>query len=191
MPPRVRWAGILNGTTGPGLCDRRFLVVLLLVTITFLNVGGSMGHGQTPGAHRRRRNSAAAHDAVETRHAGAVVAGGYLMFSWILRLTWIAHDPLATGIAAGTMLMLAIGSFIRLRGKPAALIAPALGRHVNLFGLMILAILNLRADVWVARAYGVTVAEAHNLQPIWIIPVLTLALIAWTAAVIALTKNSE
>ena len=43
-------------------------------------------------------------------------------------------------------------------------------------------------DVWVANAYGVTVAEAHNLQPIWIIPVLTLALIAWTAMVVTLTK---
>jgi paraquat-inducible protein B len=32
------------------------------------------------------------------------------------------------------------------------------------------------------------VAEAHNLQPIWIIPVLTLALIAWSALVITLTK---
>jgi len=48
--------------------------------------------------------------------------------------------------------------------------------------------LNLRADVWVASAYGVTVAEAHTLQPTWIIPVLTLALVAWAAVVIALTK---
>jgi len=32
------------------------------------------------------------------------------------------------------------------------------------------------------------VAEAHQLQPIWIIPVLTLALIAWSALVITLTK---
>ena len=86
------------------------------------------------------------------------------------------------------MLVLAVWSFFRLRGKSAAAVGPALGRHLNLFGLMILAILNLRADVWVARAYGVTVAEAHNLQPIWIIPVLTLALIAWTALVITLTK---
>ena len=53
---------------------------------------------------------------------------------------------------------------------------------------MILAILNLRADVWVATAYGVTVAEAHDLQPIWIIPVLSLALVAWSALVITLTK---
>jgi hypothetical protein len=89
------------------------------------------------------------------------------------------------------MLVLALWSFVRLRGKSAAAVGPALGRHVNLFGLMILAILNLRADVWVARAYGVSVAEAHNLQPIWIIPVLTLALIAWTAVVITLTKPKQ
>ncbi len=86
---------------------------------------------------------------------------------------------------------LALWSFFQLRGKSAAAVGPALGRHVNLFGLMILAILNLRADVWVARAYGVTVAEAHNLQPIWIIPVLTLALIAWSALVITLTKPKQ
>jgi hypothetical protein len=110
------------------------------------------------------------------------------MFSWIIWLTWTAHDPLATGIAAGTMLVLALWSFVQLRGKSAAAVGPAVGRHVNLFGLMILMILNLRADVWVAKAYGVTVAEAHNLQPIWIIPVLTLALIAWTTVVITLTK---
>ena len=113
------------------------------------------------------------------------------MFSWIIRLTWNAHDPLATGIAAGTMLVLAVWCFFQLRGKSAATVGLALGAHLNLFGLMILAILNLRADVWVAKAYGVTVAEAHKLQPIWIIPVLTLALIAWTAVIITLTKPKD
>jgi hypothetical protein len=51
-----------------------------------------------------------------------------------------------------------------------------------------LAILNLRMDVWVASAYGVTAAEAHDLQPIWIIPILSFALVAWSVLVIALTK---
>jgi hypothetical protein len=87
------------------------------------------------------------------------------------------------------MLGLALWSFFRLRGCPAAAIAQALGRDLIILGLMILATLNLRADVWVAAAYGVTVAEAHNLQPIWIIPVLTVVLIAWTGLVITLTKR--
>jgi RNA polymerase sigma factor (sigma-70 family) len=117
-----------------------------------------------------------------------VVVGTFLLFVWAPRMMWETHDVWATGFAVGAMLMLAVWSFIRLRGKSAAEVGPALGRHMNLFGLVILAIFNLRADVWVAQAYGVTVAEAHDLQPIWIIPVLTLALIAWTAFIITLTK---
>jgi RNA polymerase sigma factor (sigma-70 family) len=163
----------------------------LLVTITFLNVAI-----QWATAKRQERIAAGEIPPPPTTPLkpgtlALVVAGGYLLFAWIIRLTWTAHDLLATGIAAGTMLMLAIWSFIRLRGSSAVAVGPALGRDMNLLGLMILAILNLRADVWVANAYGVTVAEAHNLLPIWIIPVLTLALIAWTAVVITLTKNSE
>jgi hypothetical protein len=160
----------------------------ILVTITFLNVAVQWGTA-------KRQEQIAAGEIpppittpMKPGALAMVVAGFYLMFSWIIWLTWTAHDHLATGIAAGTMLVLALWSFVQLRGKSAAAVGPALGRHVNLFGLMILAILNLRADVWVARAYGVTVAEAHNLQPIWIIPVLTLVLVAWSALVIALTK---
>lgn len=160
----------------------------ILVTITFLNVAV-----QWATAKRQERIAAGKIPPPPTTPLkpgtlALVVAGGYLLFSWIIRLTWIAHDPLATGIAAGTMLVMAFWSFFRLRGSTAAAVGPALGQHLNLLGLMILAILNLRADVWVAKAYGVTVAEAHHLQPIWIIPVLTLALIAWTAVVITLTK---
>ncbi len=163
----------------------------ILVTITFLNVVV-----QWATAKRQQRIAAGeipppSTTPLKPSTLALVVMGGYLLFSWMIRLTWMAHDPLATGIAAGTMLMLALWSFVKLRGKSAAAVGPILGQHLNLFGLVILAIMNLRADVWVARAYGVTVAEAHTLQPIWIIPVLTLALIAWTALVFILTKSSE
>ena len=160
----------------------------LLVTITFLNVAVQRA------AARQRARIAAGEilpppaTPLKAGTLALVVAGSYLMFSWFIRVTWSVHDLLATGIAAGTMLILAVWSFFRLRGQSAAAIGPALGRDVSLFGLVILAILNLRVDVWVASAYGVTVAEAHDLQPIWIIPVLSLALVVWSALVIALTK---
>jgi RNA polymerase sigma factor (sigma-70 family) len=128
---------------------------------------------------------------MKTGARALVVSGAYLMFLWVLRLTWNAHDLLATGVAAGLMLALALWSFFRLRGRSAAEIAPALGRDLMLLGLIVLAVLNLRADVWVASAYGVTVAEAHNLLPIWIIPVFTLILIAWTALVLTLNKPKQ
>jgi hypothetical protein len=54
--------------------------------------------------------------------------------------------------------------------------------------LVILAILNLRMDAWVASAYGVTVAKAHDLQPIRLIPILSFALVAWSVMVSALIK---
>ena len=160
----------------------------LLVTITFLNVAV-----QWATAKRQERIAAGEIPPPPTTPLkpgtlALVVAGGYLLFSWIIRLTWIAHDPLATGIAAGTMLVLATLVFLSVarqvcrRGRTGSRPAPESVRIDDSGHL------NLRADVWVARAYGVTVAEAHNLQPIWIIPVLTLALIAWTALVITLTK---
>jgi RNA polymerase sigma factor (sigma-70 family) len=160
----------------------------ILVTITFLNVAVQWAITKRQARIDAGEIPPPPTTPLKPGTLALVVAGGYLLFSWMLRLTWMAHDPLATGIAAGAMLMLAVWSFFRLRGKSAAAVGPALGRDMNLLGLMVLAILNLRADVWVARAYGVTVAEAYHLQPIWIIPVLTLALIAWTALVITLTK---
>ena len=160
----------------------------ILVTITFLNVTIQWATAKRHALIAAGEIPPPITTPMKPGPLARAVAGSYLMFSWIIWLTWTAHDPLATSVAAGTMLVLALWSFVQLRGKSAATVGPALGRHVNLFGLMILAILNLRADVWVAHMYGVTVAEAHALQPIWIIPVLTVALIAWTALVITLTK---
>jgi hypothetical protein len=53
---------------------------------------------------------------------------------------------------------------------------------------MIVVVLNLRLDVWLAARYGVSVAEFHHLFPMWIIPSLTLALALWIGLVLALTK---
>jgi RNA polymerase sigma factor (sigma-70 family) len=119
-----------------------------------------------------------------------VVAGGHLMmFTWLIRLAWIHDDHMAAGIATGMMLVLGLCSFFKVRGGTGAAVEQTLGWHLSLDGLIILAILNLRADVWAASAYGVSVAEAQHLLPLWIVPLLTLALLAWWAAlVITLTK---
>jgi len=160
----------------------------LLATITSLCVAGQWATARQRARIAAGEISPPSATPLKAGMRAAVVAGGYLMFLWFIHLTWSVHDVLATGIAAGTMVILAFWSFFRLRGYSPAALAPALGRDSSLFGLVILTILNLRMDVWVASAYGVTVAEAHHLQPIWIIPVLSLALVAWSVLVIALTK---
>ena len=53
---------------------------------------------------------------------------------------------------------------------------------------LILVVLNLRLDAWMASRYEVSVAEIHRMFPTWIIPVLTLALVLWVAVLFAITR---
>ena len=119
-----------------------------------------------------------------------VVAGMHLMvFSWLLRLAWNANDRMGFGIAAGMLLVLGVAAFFNARNKTGAEVGLTLGRHMGVASVAILVFLNLRADVWVAISYGVTIAEAHRRLPVWIIPVLSLALVIWTKVVLALLKS--
>lgn len=120
-----------------------------------------------------------------------VVAGMHLMiFSWLLYHAWNAEDRMGVGIIAGTMLVLIIAAFFNTRSRTGADVGRTLGRHLVVAAGIILVLLILRADVWVASWYGVSVAEAHRLQPMWIVPVLSLALLIWGVVVaVALTKS--
>jgi len=119
----------------------------------------------------------------------AVVAGVHLaLFSWLVRLAWNADDLPGFWVITGTVVVLCVSAFLGIRGKTGAAAARAGNGHLGVCFAVILLAINLRIDVWVASAYGVTVAEAHRLQPLWIVPTLTLALVAWVGVVSVLTK---
>ncbi len=120
----------------------------------------------------------------------AVVAGLHLMmFSWLIRLAWNFHDPMGVAVLSGATLVLAVAAFFRARAAAGATgLLRVTGSHLALIGMVIVLTLNQRIDVWVASAYGVSVAEAHHLQPLWLVPVLTLAFVLWTTLVVALTR---
>ena len=105
-----------------------------------------------------------------------------------MRLAWRADDLLAAGTIAGMMVVLAIMAYFRTRGRTGAALVLATTVHVAVCGALMLAIFNLRFDVWVASGYGVSVAEIHHRLPTWIVPLPTLALVIWSEAVVALTK---
>jgi len=118
-----------------------------------------------------------------------VVAGAHLaLFSWLARLAWCAGDWLGTSAIAGTMVGLGVMAFLRIRGRTGAAALQAIPLQLGLCGLAMLLIFNLRFDVWVAAAYGVSVPEAHRLQPIWIVPLLSLGLLLWAGIVAALAR---
>jgi RNA polymerase sigma factor (sigma-70 family) len=119
----------------------------------------------------------------------AVVAGVHLaLFSWLVRVAWNANDLLGAWAIAGTVVVLGVLAFVCIRGKTGAEAARAGNGHLGLCFVVMMLAINLRMDVWVASAYGVTVAEAHRLQPLWIVPALTLALVAWVGVLSVLIR---
>jgi RNA polymerase sigma factor (sigma-70 family) len=118
-----------------------------------------------------------------------VVAGTHLMLFWcVIFLAWRAHDRTTTGIIAGIMLTMGIWHFFHSRGKTGTAGARAYIGQFASCGAVILAIFNLRFDVWLASGYGVSVAEVHRMFPMWMVPVLSLVLVVWTGVFLTLTN---
>ena len=121
----------------------------------------------------------------------AVVAGIYVgSFSWLIALASMAHDQLFAAIIAVTMVVLGVWHFVLLRGQTGAAAMWAGLRRIALVWGIILVILNVRLDTWLAAIRGTDLAEIHRLLPMWVVPLLTLSLLIWVAVVSALTKPS-
>ncbi|MGB8370444.1 MAG: RNA polymerase sigma factor [Limisphaerales bacterium] len=119
----------------------------------------------------------------------AVVTGLYLScFLWLIFLAWQAHDQVWVGIITGTMVVLGVWHFFQFRGRTGtAAMRAGFGRLTLAWGV-ILVVLNLRLDVWLAARREASLAEIHRLLPPWLIPVLTLALLTWIGILLAITK---
>jgi RNA polymerase sigma factor (sigma-70 family) len=118
-----------------------------------------------------------------------VVAGIYLpCFLGLITLAWRAQDLLSVGILTGAMVVLGVCHFFQFRGRPGVAGVRAGMGCLTLACAVILVILNWRLDVWMAARYEVSIAEMHQLYPLWLIPSLTLALLLWIGLVLAITK---
>ena len=117
------------------------------------------------------------------------VAGIYLaFFSWLIYLAWDTGDRLWAWIIAAIMIALFAWRLYQGRGKAGAAAIRMVTRHFALAAGAVLVLLNLRLDVWVAERRDVSVAEVHQFLPIWLVPLLSVALVAWVSALVALTK---
>ncbi len=123
---------------------------------------------------------------------GTVAAGLYLsFFSWLIWIAWRLNDRASAGILAALMVGLAIWYSVSLQGKKGVAAMRIVAGHLALIWAIILVVLNLRLDVWIAAAHESSLAEVHQLLPPWLIPVLTLALLAWAGLVLALSKPAR
>jgi hypothetical protein len=113
-----------------------------------------------------------------------VIAGLHLtMFTWLIAVAYRAHDPVTAALITGMMVAMGVANFISVRRRSGSAVARTVVSHLTLYGIIVLMVLNLRLDVWMATARGVSLAEIHALFSPWIIPSLTLGLVAWIALV--------
>jgi small-conductance mechanosensitive channel len=118
-----------------------------------------------------------------------VTAGIYLaFFSWLALVAWQFHDHGSAVIIVGLMVGLSVWHFADTRRKIGLAAMRAVAGHLALCWGVILVILNLRLDVWMAAAHRCSLAEIHSLFPAWVVPVLTLALLLWAGLILKLTK---
>ena len=122
----------------------------------------------------------------------AVWVGIYLaFFSWLVNLAWTENDRMTALIVAGLMLGLGLWHFFQARRKTGLAGMRAGIAHFTLCCGVVLGVLNLRWDAWLASRHGCSLAEIHQLLPVWVVPVLTLALVLWAGLVFAMTKPSR
>ena len=63
--------------------------------------------------------------------------------------------------------------------------------YISFCGLVALAILNWRLDVWMAPIYGVELDSMHRLLPMPMIHWLSAIVVAWAAVLVFVTQPDE
>jgi RNA polymerase sigma factor (sigma-70 family) len=130
---------------------------------------------------------------VSMKRRVAMTAGFLTAAFWVLIfLAWQAGDRAVSGaIAGGVFLLGAAPLWLGRNQLPPVDEAKAGGWYVSFCGLVFLGILNWRLDVWLAPIYGVGVDAMQRLLPMAIIHWLSAIVVAWTVALVFVTKPDE
>jgi RNA polymerase sigma factor (sigma-70 family) len=119
----------------------------------------------------------------------AVVVGIYVAsFSWLIYLALRANDRLWAAIIAGIMAVLFVWHLLETRRRTGAASLQGATGYVALAWAIIIVILNLRLQVWLAALSGINLVELHRLLPEWVVPLATLFLVLLVAVATALTR---
>ena len=123
----------------------------------------------------------------------ALVWGGtyFGFFSWLIGVSWRLHDYTTAGIITGLMVALCIWTITSLRRRAGIAALQTVAWHLTFIWTAVLVILNLSLPTWIGLARGTTPAEVHHLLPVWLIPLLTLALVVWAGLVMVATKPAR
>ena len=112
---------------------------------------------------------------------------------WVpIFLSWQTGDrAVACGIIGVVVLLGALPLWLGRKLTQPIDEAKSGGWYVAICGLVLLAILNWRLDVWLAPIYGVDLAAMQRLLPTAIIHWLSVIIATWTAALIFVTRPDK
>ncbi len=120
----------------------------------------------------------------------AIVAGTHLMIFWgIISLAWNEQDHSGAITIVGLMTALGVWNFFRTRDENGKPFKTAYFVQLASSVALMIAILNVRVDLWLSNGYGMSVAELHDRMPVWMIPALTLVLLVWSVTVFIIAKH--
>jgi hypothetical protein len=126
------------------------------------------------------------------RSTFVVVLGIYVAsFSWLIFLALRAHDQLSAAVTAGLMTLLFAWHFLKARKRTGAASLQGSTGHVALAWAIILVILNLRLQVWLATLLDLDPAALHRLLPAWVVPSATLFLVLVVGMATALSGSQR
>ena len=113
------------------------------------------------------------------------------MFSWLIYLMWRADDDLAAGLVAVIVTLLAAWRMINDPNRnPRTLVRSTFG-YVGFCCALIVGVINLRLDVWLAANRNVSVAQVQQIYPMWLVPLLSAALGLWIGLLLLLPTRPQ
>lgn len=114
-----------------------------------------------------------------------------MVFTSVILLSWSAGDRMTAAVVVAMTLALSTWHFFLCRGKTGSGLVVTYIEQIASSCAVVLLVFDLRLDVWAAARYGVNVAEIHRMLPITLVPLLTLALAIWAAALLILTRKGS
>jgi hypothetical protein len=113
-------------------------------------------------------------------------------YCWLINIAWQARDHTSTMIITGIMVVLGLSQFFRVERSASHRAALRITcQHMILTWTAVLVALNWQLSAWLAAFRGIDLVEMHRLLPVWVVPALTLLLVAWVGLLVAITRPHD
>lgn len=122
------------------------------------------------------------------RRTAGVVAAVYVASSaWLIGFTWLIGDRVTTALMILLTAGLAAENIRRVLHVSAEVRHRVIAKFNGLFCALLIGIVNLRVDRWLATLYGLSLPEVHAILPMSTVHLLTLGVFGWVAVLLAVT----